>query len=333
MKAEILTREYLETPGQRSCHAATVAMWNGVPAAAWFAGTAEKNPDVRIWFSRRDGAWSTPRAVTPANGVADWNPTLFSEAGRLTMIYKEGVDERHWYSLKMVSSDGGESWSEPAELVPGDVGGRGPVKNQMIRLSDGALLAPGSTEDLLERWEAWTDRSEDGGETWLRSAPVAFRLPSGKVCLGKEDLEENDEGLIQPAVWEDPQNPGHVGMLVRTSFGSVYDSRSEDFGRTWSVARPTAMPNNNSGLGAAVTASGLLALVCNPVAENWGDRTPLSLFLSEDNGETFPFRLDLETEPGVEFSYPSVIADGDTLHVVYTCARERIGYAGIRTVR
>jgi predicted neuraminidase len=66
---------------------------------------------------------------------------------------------------------------------------------------------------------------------------------------------------------------------------------------------------------------GRIVLVCNPTPAG---RTPLSLLVSEDNGETWPQRRDVETEPG-EYSYPSVIqaADG-TVHVVYTYQRKQI---------
>ncbi len=334
IKAELLYQEYLATEGINEetgeCHAATVAVCNGIPTAAWFGGIKEKNPNVRIWFATRDGEWSTPVPVTPDDGEADWNPALFAENGILTLIYKSGIDEGHWYSMKTVSADGGKTWSAPTELVPGDIGGRGPVKNQMIRLSNGALLAPGSTEDLADRWESWTDYSEDNGKTWKLSAPVAFELPDGTICNRKEELPNEGEGLIQPAVWEDQSHDGRVYMLARTNLNWIYRSESKDFGRTWSVARPTDMPNNNSGIGAAMTDCGVLGLICNPVSENWGDRTPLCLFLSEDNGATYPVRIDLETQPGVEFSYPSIVAEGNLLHMVYTSGRKKIGYALVR---
>lgn len=42
----------------------------------------------------------------------------------------------------------------------------------------------------------------------------------------------------------------------------------------------------------------------------------LSLLIFEDNGETFPQRVDLETQAG-EYSYPSIIhAQDGALHVV-----------------
>src|SRR5437588_9331551 len=79
----------------RSCHASTIAETQHGLAAAWFGGTAERNADVGIWFSRHDGkAWSPPIEV--ANGVQSsskrypcWNPVLFqAQDGPLLLFYK-----------------------------------------------------------------------------------------------------------------------------------------------------------------------------------------------------------------------------------------------------
>src|SRR5947208_1734762 len=65
-----------------SCHASTILETGTGLLAAWFGGTAEKNPDVVIYVARREGGkWSTPARV--ADGVQDdgqrfpcWNPVL-----------------------------------------------------------------------------------------------------------------------------------------------------------------------------------------------------------------------------------------------------------------
>jgi predicted neuraminidase len=131
-------------------------------------------------------------------------------------------------------------------------------------------------------------------------------------------------GVIQPAVWE--YAPGRLKMLMRatTRIGAVCAASSEDYGRTWSPASLTAVPNPNSGLDAVRLSDGRVVLACNPTREG---RTPLSVLMSEDNGETWPWRKDLETKPG-EYSYPSIIqaADG-RVHVVYTYQRTQIYHA------
>ena len=100
-------------------------------------------------------------------------------------------------------------------------------------------------------------------------------------------------------------------------------SDSSDAGRNWSTARRTEVPHNNSGIDVIRTRSGLVALACNPVAGNWAARTPLTVLFSRNNGESWPHRIDLETDPG-EYSYPAIIEDDDGLLVAYTWNRRRI---------
>ena len=230
-----------------------------------------------------------------------------------------GVHIYDWKTMRRDSFDGGETFSPPSELVPGDAsGGRGPVKNKPILLSDGAILAPASHESADERWRAFADRSDDGGRTFTVSAYFATADASVK--------------LIQPSFWEDKNG---VHAFIRSDQGVIYRADSADLGRTWGMAYPTALPNNNAGLDLARLPDGRLLLASNPVGENWGKRTPLTLSVSEDGGSTFRRLLDLETEDDpasprsarYEFSYPAVLADGQRVYITYTHRRERIAYA------
>jgi len=82
-----------------------------------------------------------------------------------------------------------------------------------------------------------------------------------------------------------------------------------------------SIPNPNSGLDAVRLQDGRILLACNPVPDG---RTPLSVLVSEDNGATWPRRIDLETGSG-EYSYPSVIqAQDGQVHVVATHQRVQI---------
>ena len=82
-----------------------------------------------------------------------------------------------------------------------------------------------------------------------------------------------------------------------------------------------AIPNPNSGLDAVRLQDGRILLACNPTPEG---RSPLAVLVSEDNGTTWPHRIDLETGAG-EYAYPAIIqaADG-RVHVAATHRRERI---------
>ena len=316
-------KETVFAPGEAApaCHASTVLpLADGSVLAAWFGGRHEKAADVCIWLSRRapDGGWSAPRPLTPDNGVPDWNPVLHLRLdGTVLLFYKHGEEIPDWVTYMLESRDGGETWSDPRPLVPGDdSGGRGPVKNKCLRLKSGALLAPASTE-RGGRWIPFIDRSYDDGTTWTASAPMERVKYQGRWV-----------GLIQPTLWEDAD--GAVHALMRSDKGAVYRSDSEDGGVTWSRPRRTRLPNNNSGIDCAKDGAGRIWLLSNPVAENWGVRHPLALSVSQDNGRHF--KTILLPEPGNgEFSYPSVVYENGVLHAVYTWNRKQIRYIRIES--
>jgi predicted neuraminidase len=298
------------------CHASTVLRaTDGTFLVAWFGGTHEKHDDVGIWLSKgRPGSWSAPREVAKLREDAHWNPVLFSKApGEIILYFKVGKTIDAWETWYMTSSDDGDTWSAAKELVPGDKGGRGPVRNKPLILSDGTWLAPASNEKKGV-WNAFVDRSEDGGVTWT-AGPF--------VPVNRDSIPE--EGVIQPALWE--SQPGHVHMLLRSSAGVICRSDSEDFGKTWSPVYKTDLPNPNSGIDLTRLADGTLVLIYNRDGRNWGERHPISLAVSKDNGKTWPVTTDLETgTEGDEFSYPSVIALGDTVALTYTWKRQKIAF-------
>ena len=312
----------------KQCHAASLCILpDGALGAAWFGGDNEKAPNVGIWFSKcprvgKDtGRWSDPVKVADREGIPCWNPVLLAGERELRLFYKVGKEIPTWQTMVKPSFNSGETWGEEKEAVPGDIGGRGPVKNKCITLSDGAVLAPASTE--LGGWNSFTDRSEDGGKTWTRSADMEI------------DRTENPAaGIIQPTLWQD--GAGVVHALLRSNTGYIYQSRSEDGGRTWSRAEKTALPNNNCGIDVVRMESGRLVLVYNPVSGNWAARTPIAFSVSDDNGKMWSEPEILSHQPcdenavHAEFSYPAVIADGDDLYITYTWKRQTVAFWHIR---
>ena len=306
IRKEFIFSEPLPTP---ECHASTlIVREDGAKLAAWFAGTKEANPDVLIFVSIfENGKWSEPRAVTPEIGIQHWNPVLFETGeNEISLFYKMGYPIADWHTRIMTTRDFGRTWSEPRELVAGDTsGGRGPVKNKPIRISNRNILAPGSTE--MGPWRCFVDIF-DGREWRKRDIPVTL-----------DDAEKIN--VIQPTLWESRE--GYIHALMRSNTGAVYRSDSSDFGETWSPIYRTDMPNNNSGIDCVALADGRILLVCNPVEKNWGPRTPLSIFSSSDNGKSFKKELDLETEEG-GFAYPAVVEKNGVLHITYTYNRKKI---------
>ena len=315
---KLLRKEFVfdACPPTPECHASTLLhLADGRILTAWFGGTRESANDVAIWVScRENSTWTVPVCVSEEAGSPHWNPVLFQwDEGTVALFYKVGYTIPAWKTMVIYSRDSGKSWTKPCELVAGDeTGGRGPVKNKAIRTQSGRILAPTSREtDRSTVPGAWRAFVDVYGENGWEKHPIPVS-------------QTHDVNMIQPTLWEMPE--GKIHALLRTNGGKIYRSDSEDDGLSWCEAYPTDMPNNNSGLDAVMMENGTLALVCNPDDSDWGQRYPLSLYLSKDNGVHFQWVLDLETEEG-EFSYPAVVAEGNRLHVTYTWKRKKIAYA------
>jgi predicted neuraminidase len=319
----LLLHEFIyEKAPYPSCHASTIVEPTpGRLVAAWFGGTAEKNPDVGIWVAHFDAKAKTwLPAVEVANGVQPagkrhptWNPVLFQPRGDapLMLFYKVGPSPQTWWGEVRTSRDGGKSWS-PARRLP--EGFYGPIKNKPVQLADGTILAPTSdeTDERPSKWRIYFERSADDGATWTKTPFLNDGLTIG---------------AIQPSIlFHDQIGGSKLQAVGRSRQGKVFTISSEDAGKTWSpVAFLEGVPNPSAGTDALTLRDGRHLLVCNPVTKG---RTPLVVALSRD-GRDWRQVLTLEDQPG-EYSYPAVIqaADG-RLHVTYTWKRQRIRHAVI----
>ena len=304
----------------KECHASTlVELSGGGFMACWFGGTKEGNKDVAIWGARRlNGKWTDPVKLAKVNNTPHWNPVLFKANDVIYLFFKVGMYIKTWSTWVMSSDDNGKSWTKPQELVSGNRGGRGPVKNKPIILSNGIWVAPASVENKW--WKAFVDLSYDKGKTWVKSKMPQLTRNMFANCKHPKGFPEA-HGVIQPSLWESSR--GNVHMLLRSSCGYICRSDSSDYAHSWSKIYPTSMPNNNSGLDVAKLNNNVLALICNPVSQNWGRRTPISLFLSDCNGTNWTRCLDLETDDG-EFSYPSIIPTSNGGAITYSWNQKRI---------
>lgn len=345
-RLKIIKKEYLFPDTQkwfRNCHANTQArLRDDEMLAAFWAGTSEGTPDQAIWMARcKDGIWQDPVRIKYIFQLPHWNPVLFLDKQNiLHLYYKVGLTVQSWYTMESVSMDGGFTWTESGEAVPGDYTPRVTVRNKILTASNGDYIAPTSSE-IGTKMDCYADISEDGGKNWKKyDIPIRHKQPETLEMkylwegLKKNALWENNlsvvnswDGVIQPTMWESA--PGHIHALMRSTRKRIYRSDSSDYGRTWCEAYPTDLPNNCSGIDAVRGENGILAVAYNPVPHNWGKRTPLTVSISEDNGKTFCESICLEDAEG-EFSYPSITAEGDILHVIYTVNRRTFKYCQIK---
>lgn len=300
-------------------HASTlVELADGSLLAAWFGGTAERAPDVRIWCARRQaGGWSAPEPV--ADGVQPdgtrlptWNPVLFradgAQGSRVLLFYKVGPSPQQWWGELITSDDGGRTWSAPQRLPDGALG---PIRSKPLLLPDGTLLCPSSTEDDEGHWRIHFERSQGLGRSWQVGPPVPD--PQGLA-------------LIQPSLVLRPD--GSVLAFARSLSNRIAVTRSVDGGLSWSPPELTSLPNPNAGIEALGLADGRLLMVFNPRERGrdwWNGRDRLDVAVSADGGRRWRTVLTLEDEPGQEFSYPAAIQSRDgSVHISYTFKRRQI---------
>jgi predicted neuraminidase len=308
----VTTSEFIfEQAPFASAHASTIAHTSGGLVAAWFGGTREGAADVGIWLARHtNGAWTAP--VEVATGVQPdgtrhpcWNPVLFEvKPGTLALFYKVGPRPTTWWGMVKHSTDAGRTWSEARRLPDGVLG---PVKNKPVRLGDGTIVSGSSTEtpDAANLWRVHFERSSDDGATWtvVHPAPAA---PGPEI------------GAIQPSILIHAD--GRLQAVGRSRSQHVFETWSNDKGRTWSPVTLTSLPNPSAGTDALTLRDGRHLIVYNHTPKG---RTPLNVATSRD-GRAWQSVLVLEDAPG-EYSYPAVIQAPDGLiHITYTWKRERI---------
>ena len=297
-----------------SCHASTIVETEDGLLVSWFAGTREKNPDVGIWVSKyKNGKWSIP--VEAANGIQNkekrfptWNPVLFNTGTEIKLFYKVGPSPSTWWGEVISSTDNGNSWSSPVKLPKNIIG---PIKNKPVKLSNGDLLSPSSSED--NGWRAHMERSLDMGKSWERT----IALNDGK-----------ETSLIQPTILDHGNEK--LQILCRSKNNAIYSSWSTDNGYNWNKFEAIGLPNPNSGFDAVTLNDGKFILIYNHIAckpgEKWGDRNIINLAISENGIEWKAGLLleDDEDEDG-EYSYPAVIQTKDgKIHITYTWNRTLI---------
>ena len=214
-----------------------------------------------------------PKMTTNTPNYPEGNPALFVDAkGHIWLFYVTMYGDR-WTECKVYyrkSNAMGTSWGERGVLRE-ELGWM--TRNKPLYLSNGEIVLPVYDE---RNWHSMVMISEDGGETWNTYGDLS-----------------SPKGVIQPTVVQ--RGDGSLLMLMRSRDGEIWRSTSDDSGRSWEAAHPTNLPNPDCGVDMVRLRSGNIALVYNDKRRG---RTPLTVALSTDEGETWGYKRNLETEEG-----------------------------------
>lgn len=243
--------------------------------------------------------------------------------GSIALVYlrKNGHDDCRPYIR--LSHDEMATWSEPVAVA--DKVGYFVVNNdRLIQLSSGRLVVPAAihAEDgakFAGRGKAICFLSDDNGATWRRSETTL--IPP----------EELTTGFQEPGVVE--LSDGTLLMLIRTSGGALFESRSTDRGNTWSPAVPTSLKSPVSpGTVERIPGTSTLLLLWNDhegiPEELAAKRTPLAAAISNDDGATWTRVATLEDNPNGWYCYTAMECVDDHVLLAY-CAGDRTENNGL----
>lgn len=291
---------------------------DGELLCVYYAGKYELSDDSAIYLTRlTKGAdeWETPRRIIGGDdGVPRANPVLLvGKDGELTCFYSNSEGGRNFEYVRpyfRVSHDAGKTWGAEQRMPEPDF--QYPTGTlfalKPVRLADGTILLPANREsqdpDATRGWYSLFYRSTDEGKTWTESEAI-FSRP----------------GNIQPTVQQLADGSLVALFRPRGQKRKLWRSTSSDGGKTWAPLSETSVDNPSSRSDFVVLPSGNLVLACNPDPTL---RTPVSLLLSRDGGETWPVRRDIETGPGPSgYTAVHLSADGK-IHVGYDLHRYSI---------
>lgn len=182
----------------------------------------------------------------------------------------------------------------------------------LLELQSGRLLLPfhggtghqGSQHNMVHCYY-----SDDGGQSW-QGNDMPLDLPM--------------RGAMEASVAE--LLDGTLVMSLRTQLGAVFLSRSQDGGQSWSSSQTTGLkaPESCTCLRAIPGTDHLLLLwndsLYDPSHHHYGLRTPLSLAVSKDQGQSWSKIADLAHDE--EFNFTNLGCDFiDEQHAIVTyCA-------------
>ncbi|MFW6060749.1 MAG: sialidase family protein, partial [Phycisphaeraceae bacterium] len=259
--------------------------------------------------------WSGEDALVLPNEEAGMNVMSVSLLrrgdGAIALFYcrKESLEDCR--PRMRISTDEARTWSEPIDVIPDNEIGYYVLNNdRVIQLERGPhagrLIVPVALHKAPD-WEEWTSKahamcylSDDGGQTWHRSADV-LHPPT------------NDAGdlvaLQEPGVVE--LTDGRVMMFIRTDGGCQYLAFSEDGGEHWTGPAPSELASPTSPASIKrIPGTGDLLLVWNDhrnIDEQRADkRTPLSVAISRDEGQSWQHAKPIFDDPDGWYCYIAI---------------------------
>ena len=322
-------------PGKLEQFSAQHRVWQGIPGIAhtpggrtylsfYSGGVAEDYGNFAAVIRGSDGAsFSEPIAVAFQEGsYRCFDPVLWLDPlGRLWFLWNVMPGEQVMAAVCEDPDADTLVWGEEFCV------GRGIMMNKPLVLSSGEWLFP------IAVWKTDIYYEMRKGGLTPEDIPASYvyqTADQGKTFtrLGGADVPERsfDEHMVAE------RKDGSLRMLVRLKKG-IGESISCDRGKTWSPGKRSELDGPSSRFFIQKLPSGRVLLINH---HNFTGRNNLTAFLSEDDGQTFPYSLLLDERRGVSYPDAQLCEDGflrivydyqrgcfkTSMEEVYACARE-----------
>lgn len=301
-----------EHPGDYKHPASITELDNGDLYVAYYCGEGEYATETAVWGTRRkkgEKLWTDPAIIADTPWRSEGNPVIWQAPDGLVWLFYVNRWGDTWSTARVkgkVSHDGAHTWSDSFMLTmeEGTM-----ARGAPIVLNNGDYLLPlyhetghdidfsgSDTTSFFMRYNPKT-------RVWTETNRIKF--PKGN--LQAEPVQITDDYLVAYI--------RRGGDFLPTDKGYTLRSESRDGGYTWSDAVESKFTNPNSAVAFLKLQSGHLMLVYN---DNMNERTPLTVTISHDNDQTYPFRRDIAGGDNT-FAYPYAIQGKDgMIHVLYT---------------
>ena len=318
-------------------------------ACVWMAGGQEGTCSMSIYASTlRFGKnkWSAPKLISQNPDCSEQNPLVYTtQDGRVHLIHtaqtaRDPLDES-WkngnstFSMQWTAklfhqsaSSWGARWSRAKELIPEPAFCRNPP---FVKAS-GDMLLP-----------IYRSLEDGGGFGHDNSIVLTLNKTSGLPTSSDAVNVPMSKGRVQGSIVSTSDGKGLLQFFRSRLADKVYMSTSDLEGKHWTEPVPTMLPNNNSSIQAVRMSDGMLAVIFNRFGLErpadyempWGEsewprtRWPLSIAISADDGNTFPWVRDIDTGYGFcgsdnwhmngQLAYPSMVEGlPGSLHIAYS---------------
>lgn len=220
--------------------------------------------------------------------------------GSIALFYLRKNSTEDCIPVMRLSANEGESWGPPVECITDRKGYFVLNNDRAIQLSGGRIILPVALHKVPGD-PTWNNKaklfcyySDDNGQSWA----AGNQVPDTTAIITQEP------GVIE-------MKNGQLLMFIRASGGYQQFALSADRGVTWShigslgVASPLSPASIKK-----IPSTGDWLMVWNnndgSRPQTKGERTPLTVAVSRDEGKTWPYITDIETDPDGWYCYTAI---------------------------